>query len=346
MKKLTIFFLSFTLVFLPVPILGIYSQHKIFDLSIFNYSYSLYNLGVSSNKGNVVLGDNGWMFLGNNFNSVFNKSKSTYTTPTKLLADNDKFIKQLKVISKENNANFKFIVFPNKYSVYGENIGLDTKVNSYSYFQNKNLSNSNMNMISYFRNIKNKSNNDLYFKTDTHWNDLGSFYGYQFIMSNILNGKYKKLSDTIKFNKVAREGGDLARFINLQNIIVDQNVSVEDDFIEKVIRTNLVTNEITDENIQGNINNSEIKVPIKVVNKSALNNLNVLWLHDSFGQAMSPFMHLTFSEITHQHYFYALQDKLAFKKLIQDVKPDLIILSAVERDHLTFNNYLGWNGSD
>lgn len=344
MKKLIIFCLSFLLVFLPVPILGMYSQNKFFDLSIFNYSYSLYNLGISSNKGNVILGDNGWMFLGDNYNSVFKKSLSTYTAPIKLIADNDKFLNQLEVISKENNANFEFIVFPNKHSIYGENIGLDTKVHSYSFFNKRRL--SNVNMISYFRDIKNKSNYDLYFRTDTHWNDFGAFYGYQYIMSNTLNGKYKKLPDTINFNKVEDKGGDLARFLNLQNIAVDQNVSVVDSFVDKVIRINLKTNQVSNEGIAGKINNSEIKVPIKIVNENALNSLKVLWLHDSFGRAMSSYMHLTFTEVTHQHYNYAFQDEFAFKKLVSDVKPNVIILSVVERNYLIFDKYLGWNSND
>lgn len=339
MKKLIIFFCSFSFVFLPTPILGIYTQNKVFSDSIFNYSYSLYILGVSSNKGKVVLGSNGWLFLGNDYDSVIDKSIDSYKQKSESISDNEEFLKKIRLISKENNASFKFVVFPNKHSIYGDNIGFDTSLDSYSYY-NSHANVLRSDMTSYFRKLKDKIDHDLYFKTDTHWNDLGAFYGYQYIMSETLNENYNKLAYDTKFTSIDHYGGDLARFLNITEYVSDTNISVANKFDEKVIRINLATNEMSNENIQGKINNSEIREPIKVINKYAINTLKVLWLHDSFGGAMSPYMHLTFSEVTHQHYNYAFNDISKFEKLVKDVRPDIVILSGVERNSLDFGRYL------
>ena len=159
-------------------------------------------------------------------------------------------------------------------------------------------------------------------------------------MEKSLNNHFKKIPDTLEFNDVKRKGGDLANFLNIKNIIYDENISVLEPIQNRVIRTNLATDTVTIVDIQGNINNATIKKPIKIVNSNALNNLNVLWLHDSFGRAMSPYMHITFKEVTHQHYRYAFKNMLNFKELVKKIKPDIIILSVVERNSLDFGNYL------
>ncbi len=339
MKKLIIFFVSFSFVFLPIPIFGIYTQNKTFSYSIFNYSYSLYLLGISSDEEKTVLGNNEWMFLGNSYGSVIDKSKDNYEVSTEQLDSNERFFEKINLISKKVNADFKFVVAPNKHSIYGENIGFDTKVGAYSYY-NYNKRHDNSDMVSHFRKIKKNNPRDLYFKTDTHWNDLGAFHGYQYIMTNTLNGMYKKLPYNLNFSNVEHNGGDLARFINITDYVSDKNVSVTNKVDDKVIRINLKGYEEIETNIQGDITNSEIKNPIKIINVNALNDLTILWLHDSFGRAMSPYMHLTFREITHQHYSYAFENMLNFEQLAKDTNPDIIIISVVERNAFVFGAFM------
>lgn len=337
MNKFLILIISFSVVFLPLPIFGIYTQNKIFSSSIFNYSYSLYLLGISSNSNKATIGNNGWLFLGNNYESVMDKSKDNYKIAPKTSSDNEVFINELHSIAKEVNSDFKFIVAPNKHSIYGEHLGLDSSVGAYSYYNN-NAKPVSSDMVSYIREIKTKTSNDLYFKTDTHWNDLGAFYGYQYIMKYTLNNYFEKIPDTLEFNDVKIKGGDLARFLDVENFIYDNNISVLEPIKDRVIRTNLTTDAVSTVGIQGDINHAAIQQPIKIVNSNALNNLNVLWIHDSFGRAMSPYMHLTFREVTHQHHSSAFKSMSNFKRLVEEVKPDIIILSVVERNSLSFGS--------
>ncbi|QUM86295.1 hypothetical protein [Moritella sp. 28] len=342
MNKLIIFLVSFSFAFFPIPIFGIYAQHKIFSYSIFNYNYSLYRLGISSDKNKALVGSDGWLFLGNNYVSVMTKSKTNYKIPDDEVNSNEQFIKKLKDISEEANSKFKFIALPNKHSIYGEHLGLNSNVGEYSYYSH-NANPVRSNMVSYLRGMKTKTSNDLYFKTDTHWNDLGAFYGYQYLMKYTFNDNFNRIPSSLKFHEIKYKSGDLARLLNVEDLIPGKNITVLAPTTDKVIRTNLITNVVSNVGIQGDINNFAIKQPINIVNNNALNNISILWLHDSFGRAMSPYMHSTFRNVTHQHYTDAFENMSNLKKLIQNVKPDIILLSVVERNSLSFGKYLPKN---
>jgi hypothetical protein len=340
MDKLFFFFLSFLLFFLPVPMLGVYAQSSFLSLNIFNYSYSMYELGISSDIGKTIIGEGKWLFLGDNYNHVLSKSYADYHLPKEDVEKNEVFMEKLESLAKKHNSDFLFLSTPNKHSIYGDKIGIDTMVNSYSFYDKHALM-KRSDLTRYLREVKSKgAAGELYFKTDTHWNDYGAFHGYQYLMNDQLNAKYKSIPLSTPFNRVEHSGGDLARFLNIMDFVNDNNMSLVTPDSTLVERVNLSTGESSVEDIQGSISNAEIKVAIQVKNDKALNNITVLWLHDSFGNAMSPYMHSTFSTVVHQHYNDAFKDMEDFQNLVNRVNPDLILLSSVERSALSFGRYL------
>lgn len=68
---------------------------------------------------------------------------------------------------------------------------------------------------------------------------------------------------------------------------------------------------------------------------NALNDKKVLWLRDSFGVALYPYMNATFSTIMQQHYQDVLTNPEYMKKLITEFKPDLVIITVIERNSLS-----------
>ncbi|HEU4853968.1 MAG TPA: hypothetical protein VFS89_01615 [Nitrosospira sp.] len=66
-----------------------------------------------------------------------------------------------------------------------------------------------------------------------------------------------------------------------------------------------------------------------VKSKNALNQKRVLWLRDSFGTAIAPFMAATFSETLQLHYAAAHPELLA--RLVDTYKPDYVFITVVER---------------
>jgi len=70
--------------------------------------------------------------------------------------------------------------------------------------------------------------------------------------------------------------------------------------------------------------------PLLVRSKHALNHRKVLWLRDSFGTALSPFMAATFTETLQIHYAALEPETLA--GLVETYRPDYVFLTVVERD--------------
>jgi hypothetical protein len=79
----------------------------------------------------------------------------------------------------------------------------------------------------------------------------------------------------------------------------------------------------------GNPNIGLPKFPLLVKSKHALNQKRVLWLRDSFGTAMAPFMAATFSETLSLH--YAKTTPALFARLVDTYKPDYVFITVVER---------------
>jgi hypothetical protein len=66
-----------------------------------------------------------------------------------------------------------------------------------------------------------------------------------------------------------------------------------------------------------------------VKSKNALNHKRVLWLRDSFGTAMEPYMAATFSETLQIHYKWVTPEM--FARLVNSYKPDYVFITVVER---------------
>ena len=58
----------------------------------------------------------------------------------------------------------------------------------------------------------------------------------------------------------------------------------------------------------------------------------VLWLRDSFGAALEPWMAATFSDTLQMHWREALQSPDVLAALVEQWKPDYVFVTVVERD--------------
>ncbi|MXF14170.1 hypothetical protein FQ010_25695, partial [Escherichia coli] len=79
-----------------------------------------------------------------------------------------------------------------------------------------------INMGASFDNLKN--NGPLYYKTDTHWNKRGAWAGYKEISHRISQQvpNIKWLTDKdVDISASSRNGGDLSRFLRLQDSLID-----------------------------------------------------------------------------------------------------------------------------
>lgn len=162
----------------------------------------------------------------------------------------------------------------------------------------------------------NKTDSDyLYFQTDTHWNQLGSYYGYVGLM-NYIAKSYPQAApcDLSQFivEKVSLDGGDLIRFLNMKEKIVTE--------IAYEISRNYTPKEAEileyAENLTITLNKNAEELPTAYVRS------------DSYGYCMDTFL-------TDHFQMYARQpvgDHSMNYDFLAEYKPDYVIHVIVERN--------------
>lgn len=255
----------------------------------------------------VVIGKNGWYFLGNSDQNVFNNSvieEQLTSIEFKTANQNIENITNGLIATK---IPFYFFIPPNKHNVYINELPFK-KLNTKSKFDTLiNHWGNKVSIISPLKEIKKASlKTQTYHKTDTHWNDFGAFTGYQKLISEInidfKNIEIPKIENyNFKTEKVLKM--DLTSMIN-KKIIENKIV------LEPKQKTNSYTIK-RDKNIHY-INDSK---PLKV-----------LIFRDSFSLAMIQFYRETFGECIF------IKSHTPNLNLIKKENPDLIIWQMVERN--------------
>lgn len=153
---------------------------------------------------------------------------------------------------------------------------------------------------------KEKENHQVFYKYDTHWNNLGGFVGCQ-LLNEYFHGEYVSLDDVSYTAVKDDESGDLADLLSMRKILNDDIVweinSYKTDVKEETVRN--------DDNAFEFVSNAEDKRKVLVV-------------QDSFGYAL---MGITkdFAEVTF------LKNTEVFKKYCEEWKPDILLVEIVER---------------
>ncbi|MCW1877808.1 hypothetical protein OMR58_25545 [Erwinia sp. INIA-01] len=318
------------------------------DFSLPYLGFALYKNGISISPENVVVGKDGWLFLGDRHAYVMSESRNLKPFNKMRM---DKFaearLKWDSFVKSQGGIGYFVSVAPNSHSIYREKMpdwASKAKPSAnIEYLLSKSDNDKTLaDLGSSIRLNKNSSHLPLYFKTDTHWNSLGAWYGYQDLQKKLSHSdpSLKWLGpEDIKFSYNERSGGDLSRFLRITQFVKDTAVSVEINRNSKIHITDFKGNNIRSSDLSDRQDNMEKQ--LIVYSSNALNNKKVLWLRDSFGGALYPYMNATFSTIMQQHYQDVLSDPKHLRKMIQEFNPDLVIITTVERNALSgyFGNF-------
>jgi hypothetical protein len=180
----------------------------------------------------------------------------------------------------------------------------------------------------------------VYYKTDSHWNAIGAWTAMKALTRSLAVSEQDLVWLRPDLERVVsvkdKEGGDIARLLHISDRVQDQEVVLK--FDKDVALQTEYFDFGSSERLPLNHRNVAYVPDSLVLMKtpSALNQKKVLWLHDSFGNALNPFMRATFSDILHIHPGFMGPDKLA--ETVKSYKPDYVIVTAVERSFIYFLN--------
>lgn len=303
-------------------------------------SRAMLSFGVSTRKEEVEVGKDGWLFLGDNFNKVYSSSVGRHYPPQDSYQKARSAAKAWDDFYRAVGAKrFYVVIAPNKHSIYAE-------------FMKASLPNELKTPTDYLLDVVGKDGDFidlrpflkaqkqagliLYYKTDTHWNSLGAMHAYRGIREAFrLHEKSIRWLDDAHMHVMdvhPRQGGDLARFLKLQLHLVDQEIDVSIDLPRDFHTQTTDYNSGEAASLDAAWDSGGPMKPMLSRSPSALNKKRVLWLTDSFGHHLSPFVLATFSDVLEWHHVPALENPEELRRLARAFRPEFVIYTMIERD--------------
>lgn len=279
------------------------------DALLASVSGVLYPLGISIDPDQVVIGRDGWLFLGNAHDEVIARNHAGVTAATVKAA----MLRDATLAAWDYWYRAWGVVFlgeallPNKETVYPDKTPvwatprqpsptdalLATPLAGHYFDARPALVGARVA----------RPDELLYLKTDTHWNDWGAWLSYQ-SLGNWLKQRVPDIdwpaSAAVKLlGWEAIPGGDLARFLRLSATLQDEGPTLDDAMLQ-----------------HGGLNPGK----------------KLLWIRDSFGDAWSPYVESTFAAVSTIHWRDAFdQGAAALLQRLHEFKPDYVLYSVVER---------------
>ncbi|MGX9717067.1 alginate O-acetyltransferase AlgX-related protein [Janthinobacterium lividum] len=309
------------------------------DFALPYWSRALYGFGISTSPSQVTIGRDGWLYLGDQYEQTLTVTRRG-STPADVEAARKIALATAgweQWLASQGVQAFHIVLGPNKDSVYGDMApgwaqalkpsATDTLVAGMKPGQYVDVRPAMLKARTEFSQA-------LYYKTDTHWNRLGGWVAMRALgdeLARTAPGLQTLSGQQVRPGTVSqRNGGDLANFLKLSETLHDSEIAVEIDIGRPVetAKYDFDTGRLLESG--GNPEVGAPRTPVLVKSPNALNRKKVLWLRDSFGTAMSPYMAATFSETLQIH--YGVTDAAMVVKLVQKYQPDYVFFTVVERD--------------
>lgn len=268
----------------------------------------------------VVIGEDGWLFLGNRYSNIIDENMGLDTFSKNDLDKIGANIQNRKEYLEQHGIKYYVCAAPNKHTVYNNYLP--------SKFQNQSI--TKLDQLKRFLKTKEFELIDLkdYFhqydtlrlfhKTNTHWNDIGAFLGYKRLLSSIqedFDGIESFELNDFRIDTLIKQREDLTNMIKIdieeEHIVLKPKERFQSIELEKQLTV--------PDNYFRHPNNYEYRY-------KGTGNLKVLVFRDSFSTAMIQFMKEYFGEIVFvwHHDFN--------KEIIENEQPDIVIHEFIERD--------------
>lgn len=342
--NIKIFFLLISVILSILPIVNIFSggftkenltnTKFLYSLDVIEGKINPYlvPLGVSIKPNSVVVGKDGWFFLGDDHQKTISAYRTGFQTVevqerSAVIIESQTLWK--KYFQKNGVTDYKILVGPNKSTIYNEYLPLWAKTSSESISHTLYDNDIYIDIRHTISDVINTQ--DLYYKTDTHWNYYGAGVAFNEFMLRINNEGL--VLPPLNWSNVIRNDsyihGDLTRFLRVGSLYSDPNPITEANNLQ-------LSHIISDYNKDSVVYKGTAPLYghrddlYLITTPKALNNKKVLWLSDSYGNALAPYMTATFSHILKQNWSKLLGTQ-ALEQLIQEWKPDYVFVTVVER---------------
>ena len=286
-------------------------------------------LKVSPDPANVILGKEGWFFLGDG-HGAYNTMRDYRRTNIFSAGESEKLISIIqndRAYLDSLHIKYYLAVAPNAQTLYPEflppNILMAKDSSRLDIIKEKLVKSIGFEIIDLRKPLLDHKNDypyPLYYKTNTHWNAEGAFIGYREIMKKIKKD-FPDIPVVERNSFSAKENGyilaDMPNMIGLGEEFKENKISLinkdQPAFIQKSVDypiPSYYTSNPLDYYIQFKSNKSKYKV---------------LVFRDSFGEFIKEFFPYSFSQSTF------IWQRAIQRAIVEKEKPDVVLQLTVER---------------
>lgn len=299
-----------------------------------------YRAGISVNPSQVVIGYDGWLYLGDMYAQTRTIAREG-ATPASRATDakiGESLLRWEHWLRGQGVTAFRVMLSPNKETIYPEYLPRWAAPATPSRADGL-LDGPARAIYIDLRPVllaaKRTQPYPLFYRTDTHWNALGGWIAYLRLFDEL-----KKIdptlhafgaADLVDIRAQPRNGGDLARFLYLQNELKDEEVMLS---IPALATSPSETREIR-RSEAFSLNGESMAAPFDLTIATTAHPLNqkrLLWLADSFGGALMPVMLPTFAQTIRIHHHAAFRHPEDLLPIVRAFKPDYVVVTTVERE--------------
>lgn len=295
--------------------------------------YIQYNLLKTSPVSRVEVGKDGWFFY--TYDDITLIPRGKYPLDDNKLRKIKDGQESIKEYLNKQNIEYILLLPPSKPSIYPEKIKTgnfivrETPVDIIEKYLLQNSKVNVLNLKPYL--LEAKKDNQVYFKTDTHWNYYGAYVGYSALINYINNIGFMD-SEAVSVNLVPDEfRGEFSTMMGDINVL-----PAEEIYYTEIIKPNAIKE--TEGEIINKLNNIKDTYGMTFSSLYRYTNPNgngkkVLVFGDSMLNAwnFTELLAENFSELTHIGTYQSQLTQQLKQPIIDIVEPDLVIMELVER---------------
>ncbi|TGL90241.1 alginate biosynthesis protein [Leptospira congkakensis] len=263
------------------------------------YNYFVWFVLDSSPKRRVVKGNDNWIFVFLGNNGLGGRDSSF---DEKEFWEYRHGLDRINNFCVKNHIHFYTAVVPEKFNIYSEYLkpqhNATIKRDKYFRIYADTVLNLRKTVFFHKELFEAKAENQVYYKTDTHWNNKGAFLASKKLIS-VINRDFPSVPNLSErdFDVFYREsaGKDLGDFLSLSKYLKDEEY---------------------------------IYIPKKRIS-DRVNKLKILVIHDSYFYSMKPFFDLSFSQVDSFN-FVQNENVEPLIELLKN-KPDIVLFVTLER---------------
>lgn len=293
-----------------------------------------YRFGVSSRPNKVVVGENGWLFTGNDWGRVIDHFRGLTEPSLQTIDDIERYFIEMQKIALRQDTPLIVAIAPNKHTIHSEHLPgwiLPTEKQTVKKILQGKLEGSGVKFIDLTSAVMEAKNDTeaAFLKTNSHWNSVAAYYAFKSIMGAVRRN-LPNLSG-LDLEQVAIKkrsmNGDLALMLQMPEL------KSRDDYVVSVNREQKNIHVVKDD-VQKEQNPSKgffvhgQMAPCRIINPEIKQKKKLLFISDSFGTALAPYLSQSFHEVIRVHYGHKAN---SFAKLIDIYKPDAILFLMIER---------------